>query len=272
VSGNPLSAKSFSRSELGGRPRISENPALNSPPLASSPALETTALPRAAVADRQVHHVKRWHRWALSPLTGALNLWLATLRLDASPATLRAIESRAQPIAFILWHNRLFFVPRIFRVFRRRKEIYALISASKDGAWLADFFALIGMRSVRGSSSRLGREAASALVDELRAGHDVGITPDGPRGPRYDFKSGGLIVARRAKAPIVLVGIIYESAWQLSSWDRFYLPKPFSRARLVARMIDLQESKSDGDGAEQIKNLLVQINPDLQETVNVTLI
>ena len=70
----------------------------------------------------------------------------------------------------------------------------------------ARFSPLAGVGTVRGSSSRLGREAATTLVETLRAGHDIGLTPDGPRGPRYELKPGGLIVARRTRAPLLLIG------------------------------------------------------------------
>ena len=89
-----------------------------------------------------------------------------------------------------------------------------------------------GLRATRGSSSRLGREAATALVEVQREGNDIGITPDGPRGPCYDFKPGAVIVPRRTGAPLLLVGGEFDPAWRMRSWDRFYLPVPFSRVRM----------------------------------------
>jgi lysophospholipid acyltransferase (LPLAT)-like uncharacterized protein len=118
------------------------------------------------------------------------------------------------------------------------------------------------MRTVRGSSSRLGREAATALVEVLRAGHDIGITPDGPRGPCYDLKPGGVIVARRTRVPMLLVGGEFESAWRVRSWDRFYLPKPFSRVRMRCELM-LPEQLADRDAAlAQLRERMLAINPD----------
>jgi lysophospholipid acyltransferase (LPLAT)-like uncharacterized protein len=115
---------------------------------------------------------------------------------------------------------------------------------------------------VRGSSSRLGREAASALVDTLRAGHDIGITPDGPRGPCYEFKPGGVIVARRTQAPILLIGGEFGAAWRLGSWDRFYLPKPFSRVRMRCELI-MPDELADRDAAlAHLHQRLLALNPD----------
>ncbi len=197
------------------------------------------------------------------PLGLLLRLWGLTLRMEAAPADLARYTKKDEPIAIVLWHNRLFMAAEIVRRYRRsRPRPYALVSASKDGAWLSAFFQLAGLRTVRGSSSRLGREAASALVEMLRAGVDVGITPDGPRGPCYDFKPGAVIVARRTRVPMLLIGAEFEAAWRLRSWDRFYLPKPFSRVRMRSELI-LPEQLADRDAAlAQLSERLRALNPD----------
>jgi lysophospholipid acyltransferase (LPLAT)-like uncharacterized protein len=119
------------------------------------------------------------------------------------------------------------------------------------------------MRTVRGSSSRLGREAATALVEVLRSGHDIGITPDGPRGPCYDFKPGALIVTRRTRTPLLLIGAEFESAWQLRSWDRFYLPKPFSRVRMRCHHVPATELQNRDAATAAVAAQLLALNPDL---------
>ena len=91
----------------------------------------------------------------------------------------------------------------ILRRYRQGRTPYALVSASQDGAWLTAFFSLMGLRAVRGSSSRLGREAASDLVEVMRAGYDIGITPDGPRGPCYVVQEGVISTAQLTGMPIV---------------------------------------------------------------------
>ena len=168
-----------------------------------------------------------------------------------------------EAVVFVSWHNRLFIATEIFRRFRRGHKVYCLISASKDGAWLAEFFAFGGMRTIRGSSSKLGREAVTALADVLRAGHDIGITPDGPRGPLYGFKAGGLIVARRVRAPLILLGGSFDSSWQLRSWDRFHLPKPFSRVRLQCELVLSDELTDRDEAAEKLRQRLLAISSDL---------
>ena len=172
------------------------------------------------------------------------------------------METSGEAVAFVLWHNRLFLVPECYRRYRRGRPLYALISASDDGAWLSALFSLIGMRAVRGSSSRHGREAAAGLLEVLRAGHDTGVTPDGPRGPCYDFKAGALIVARRGRAPLLLFGAEFGAARRLGSWDRFYLPCPFSWVRIRCERIAADALAEGEAAAETIAARLREINPD----------
>jgi lysophospholipid acyltransferase (LPLAT)-like uncharacterized protein len=209
-----------------------------------------------------VHEISGWRLALVWPFGFLLRLWGRTLRFDISPEDLRRYTKTDEPIAMVLWHNRLFLAAEILRRYRGGRPAYALVSASQDGAWLTAFFTLAGMRTVRGSSSRLGREAASALVDTLRAGHDVGITPDGPRGPRYDLKPGAVIVARRASVPVLLIGGEFSSAWRLRSWDRFYVPKPFSRVRMRCELL-MADQLADRDTAiERMRERLLALNPD----------
>jgi hypothetical protein len=209
-----------------------------------------------------VHQIAGWRRIVLWPLGVLVRLWGMSLRFETSPEDLRAYTKRDEPIAMVLWHNRLFLSAEILRRYRGERPAYALVSASSDGAWLAAFFSLAGMRTVRGSSSRLGREAAMALVDVLRDGHDVGITPDGPRGPCYELKPGGVIVARRTRAPILLIGGEFFSAWRLKSWDRFYLPKPFSRVRMRGELVFPDELADRDAAVAKLRERLLAINPD----------
>ncbi len=216
----------------------------------------------APAADTAVHEIAGWRRLLLWPFGLLLRLWGRSLRFELTPQDLANYTKNDQPVAIVLWHNRLFLAAEIVRRFRVGRPAYALVSASQDGAWLTAFFSLAGLRTVRGSSSRLGREAASALVDTLRAGHDVGITPDGPRGPCYELKPGGVIVARRTRAPVLLVGGEFTSAWRLNSWDRFYVPKPFSRVRMRCEVL-LPEQLADRDaGLGLMHERLLALNPD----------
>ncbi len=218
--------------------------------------------PTESAPAEAAHAIGGWRRVALWPLALLMKLWGRSLRFETTPEDLRAFTKNDEPVAIVLWHNRLFLSAEIVRRYRQGRPAHALVSASQDGAWLSAFFSLAGMRTVRGSSSRLGREAATALVEVLRAGNDIGITPDGPRGPCYDFKPGALIVTRRTRTPLLLIGAEFESAWQLRSWDRFYLPKPFSRVRMRCRHVPATELQDRDAATAAISAQLHEINPD----------
>lgn len=219
--------------------------------------------PDSIAAMPSPNETRGWRRLVLWPLGLLLRLWGRSLRFVIDPADFAAISRQDEPVAMILWHNRLILAAEIVRRYRGARPVYALVSASKDGAWLSAFFRLAGIGTVRGSSSLGGREAALALVGVLRAGGDIGLTPDGPRGPCYDFKPGGLIVARRAGVRALLLGGEFASAWRMGSWDRFYLPHPFSTVRV--RCIDVPPGELSGNRdavALRLDAQLRAINPD----------
>lgn len=167
-------------------------------------------------------------------LVGTLiRLWAMTLRFRLDEKTRKGLAEPG-PCVYMLWHNRLFFTPEIFRRFMRQpgRSMHGLISGSKDGAILAGIFHTVGIQPIRGSSSWRATEALRSIVAVLKQGGDVGITPDGPRGPCYNLEAGALLAAKLGKTPLVLLGIAPGKSRRLKSWDRFYLPLPFSRVEL----------------------------------------
>lgn len=197
----------------------------------------------------------------LWPLVAFIRLWGRTLRIDTSEANLLLLGPRDEPVIFVLWHNRLFAVAELFRRLRPSKRIHALISASKDGAWVAALFELAGLDTVRGSSSKHGRQALHGLAECLAAGDDVGLTPDGPRGPAYKAKGGGVVLARKTGVRSVLLGINYDRAWRFPSWDRFYLPVPWSTVRVSIATRTAGELRDD-DAIARMESDLIRLNPD----------
>jgi lysophospholipid acyltransferase (LPLAT)-like uncharacterized protein len=214
-----------------------------------------------------VNEVTGW-RWLLLWLLAALlRGWGRTLRFEADAATVERLTKSDVPVAVVLWHNRLFLSAEMFRRYRTRRKVYGLVSASKDGAWLAAFYRLIGIEPVRGSSSNFGREAGRTLIEVMRAGHDIGITPDGPRGPMYAVEPGVLVVTRRLGAPMVLMGAEFTRAWRLKSWDRFYVPVPFSRVRMRCTILPPVTEAGAKTTADDVRAALLAVNPDKPENV-----
>ncbi len=132
-----------------------------------------------------------------------------------------------------VWHNRLLILPMVLRRFLPERRGAALISASRDGAWIAELVKKVGFDAVRGSSSRQGVTAVLQMADVLASGRDVVIAPDGPRGPAYQIGQGIIFLAQKSGAPVFPVHLEYSSYWRVKSWDRFFLPRPFSKVRVI---------------------------------------
>lgn len=165
----------------------------------------------------------------------AMKLWGLTLRYDVNdlPGVTQPFIAPA-PVIFALWHNRIFTMPPIWRRTggKGRKSV-VLTSASKDGTTLATAMSMFGLGAIRGSSSRRAVSALIGMKKALREGSDVCVTPDGPKGPRYRVQPGVIKIAQATGAEIIPIHIRYGAAWRLKTWDRFVIPKPFSRVSIV---------------------------------------
>ena len=194
-----------------------------------------------------------------------INTWARTFRMRAD-ATTREALGRRNPGVHLLWHNRLFTTPEMARRFMNYpgRRIHALISGSKDGAWLSGVFQNDYIFPIRGSSSWRGTEALREIVRVLRQGYDVGITPDGPRGPCYSVQRGALVAARSTGKPITLIAMNPTRFWRLKSWDRFYLPVPFSRVEVRAVGFEsyeaLEQAAGEEDPADYIRRRLLELS------------
>jgi lysophospholipid acyltransferase (LPLAT)-like uncharacterized protein len=171
---------------------------------------------------------------------------LAAAAVRALGATLRLTESglpvveplwaARQPLIYAVWHGRLLMIPwlnaRLSRT-RGARRARVLASRSRDGELVARWVARFGLPVVRGSSSRGGAAALRALATAVRAGEDVAVVPDGPRGPCERLQAGLVVLAATSGAPVVPLGFSARPARRLASWDRFLVPYPFARAALV---------------------------------------
>ena len=136
---------------------------------------------------------------------------------------------------FVFWHGRMLMLPSwYFRIRGRRAQLpYMLISQHGDGRLIAFAVRLLGIHSIAGSSTRGGANAALEMIEAARNGSDVGLTPDGPKGPRYECKDGVVLVATKTSLPVYPMSYSTERRWQLGSWDGMIIPKPFSRGVVV---------------------------------------
>jgi lysophospholipid acyltransferase (LPLAT)-like uncharacterized protein len=199
---------------------------------------------------RSVRTVTLLTSLAILPVYWVARAWLATLRMRISEEERGWLADTRQTLIVVVWHNRLFITSEIRRRYRNARPMVGLVSASADGAWLAEYFRKTGIGAVRGSTSWRGAQAVRELLAVMKGGSDIAITPDGPRGPCYEVQPGALAVARLLKAPLLLISARFESAWRLRSWDGFYLPKPFSKVELrIKRVVDLTRQSKDNPEA-----------------------
>ena len=166
--------------------------------------------------------------WLLRVLVSVLG---GTLRWRMDDTSGVLALTTGKPVIFAFWHNRLFLMPYMFRKYwkPRQRRAAVLVSASKDGEKLARVLARFNLICVRGSTSRRGREALRKLARAVQDGCDVGITPDGPRGPRYRVQIGAVSLAQLTGASIVPVSYTLSRKIMLNSWDKFMIPLPFAR-------------------------------------------
>lgn len=149
-----------------------------------------------------------------------------------------------------IWHNRIFAVPLVYRKYLRSRRGAVLTSPSNDGAIIAAIAKCSGSDAVRGSSSRGGLKALLSLKSWLSDGFDVLITPDGPRGPRYQLAPGLILLAQKTGASILPIRVEYESFWRLKSWDQLQIPKPFSKATVTFEPLEQVPYDLDEAGFE----------------------
>ena len=141
----------------------------------------------------------------------------------------RDLRRAGRPFIFALWHGQL--LPLLWH--HREEGVIILISEHRDGELVARAAESLGYGLIRGSSTRGAERALISLVRELQAGHEVAITPDGPRGPPATFAPGALVAAQRSDSFILPVAASADRAWRLRSWDRFMIPKPFARVTVA---------------------------------------
>lgn len=126
-----------------------------------------------------------------------------------------------------IWHQRILVVMGYARRFGGYQPS-VMISQSRDGEMIANVYSRFDFRPVRGSSSRGGKEALTAMVEDL-VHHQLAVhVLDGPRGPRGVVKPGLIVMAQLSKVPIFPIYISVDRAWVLNSWDHTLIPKPFS--------------------------------------------
>lgn len=125
------------------------------------------------------------------------------------------------------WHGDLLMQPFSYKKMRKYPKAVIMISEHFDGELIAKTVAYFGLGTIRGSTRKGAARVLMQAIKKVKNGYDLGITPDGPKGPRFTVSDGIVIVAQKLDRPIILLNCVPSRYWQLDSWDKFVIPKPF---------------------------------------------
>lgn len=204
---------------------------------------------------KKFRQIKKLPDFIYPPLAFFLKIWYMTTKKEFNG------KVADEPVILACWHNRL-----IFSVFPYekgfRKRTYAIASPSRDGQYVADLIQAMGVKAViRGSSKKRGAEALFEAIKRTKEGYNICMTPDGPRGPKYELKEGAVMIASKSNAKIQPYIINASSYWSLKSWDNFQIPKPFSKITInFGEPIDVPRKLSKDDVEKYRKLIEDEIN------------
>lgn len=139
----------------------------------------------------------------------------------------------------VTWHSELFIAPQVYRTLRKKQKTSAIISQHFDGELIAKTLSFLNVSPLRGSSKKGAKSVLIAAIKALNNQFSVMITPDGPKGPRYSMSDGAIALALRSDLPLMIVNYQAQNYWQLKSWDKFVIPKPFTKLDIYHQVISV---------------------------------
>jgi len=183
---------------------------------------------------------RAWKGLRTNPVVIAVITWLVTLLIRSLFRSLRVsyvgrevpdrlIRAEGRRVMVAFWHGRLLMMPFVYP----GVPWAIMVSRHADGEVISRVVERFGIRSVRGSASRGGAWALLGMVRASRKGCHLAITPDGPRGPREEVKTGTIELARLAGTPIIPIAFAASHGKFERSWDRLLVPYPFGRGVFV---------------------------------------
>ncbi|MRJ02668.1 MAG: lysophospholipid acyltransferase family protein [Epsilonproteobacteria bacterium] len=203
--------------------------------------------------------LKRLLLWIVPPLGSAIirGLYLSCRREFHLP---KGEIDPSRPYIFVFWHGALLMQFFPYRRLRGDHKVAVIISEHLDGELIVRISKRFGVEAIRGSSRRGGVKALIGALRMVERGYDVAITPDGPRGPRYSVAPGVIALARKSGAPIIPLGYVPSSYWQLKSWDGFIIPKPFSKIDFYIGEPFRIDGLSDGEAELVVRDHLMKVS------------
>lgn len=182
-----------------------------------------------------------------------LRIWFATCRITVHNVEYREMaEDQKKAVIATFWHYSLVYV--LYHM--RTESAVALVSASKDGEYIAKLAQNLDFETVRGSRNRKGLRALKELIICLNRGKHIAVVADGSQGPSLVVQPGSILMASRTGSPILPIGWSASSYYTFKSWDRTAIPRPFSRIAFFYGEPLLVPEKLDGEGIEQYRLIL----------------
>lgn len=168
-------------------------------------------------------------------IAGIIRLLALTLRWKLEDPEGLLQRNPVEPRIWAFWHNRILLMPYVYEWLCPGRRMLMLVSRSRDGEFITRIMNRFGIDGARGSSSRGGSNALRELLRELESpqSRDIGITPDGPRGPGKKVQDGVLVLSATSRRAIYPITVHYNRSWKLSSWDRFQIPQPGAICQVV---------------------------------------
>lgn len=143
-------------------------------------------------------------------------------------------------------------LPYLYMYYRKTPHAKVLISSHFDGAFISKTIEYFGLGTLAGSTNRNAVRVLIEAIKAIKEGYDIGITPDGPKGPRHEVADGIIVMAQKTKAKIMLVEIKPTKFWRFNSWDEFTIPKPFGTLHYYAsQTLDVSDM-----GLEEARELI----------------
>ncbi len=145
----------------------------------------------------------------------------------------------------VCWHGELFMSPQAYRYIHKKHSASAIVSQHFDGEIVARTLNWFGIKPLRGSSRKGAQKVLLQAFRSIKKGEEVLITPDGPKGPRHTVSDGTIGLALKSKLPVLVINFTAQRFWQLGSWDKFVIPKPFSTVEFYLESVFLEGMELD---------------------------
>ncbi len=193
----------------------------------------------------------------------------STMRIKEIPdGYYENLERRGKYAIYAFWHAHMLLPAYV----GKNRNVKVLISQHRDGEYIAQIVQRLGYGVARGSTTRGGAKALLRMIKKIKEESiSLAITPDGPKGPRFVAQSGAILLGQKTQYPIIPVMIYLEKYWELPSWDRFCIPKPFSKARIFYGNHILVPSKLEKQEMEEyrvsLENELLRLENEAESIV-----